>query len=201
LLPPSSSSRWRQIAPSAHLCIEAHGNNSSPTQCQLAGNSVAAELAAVKFYDAKSGAICDATRIRGIGHNTKSTVIEAECSSGAGFVLLASNPLRPDQPVKAVDCMSLAPKGAIKCQLTDPMVRLRTADSLMRQAQPTCQVTAHRFIGSTNSDGRFFEMLCHDGKGFMLKQSATGAMAGIAACTDAAATSLGGCTLGQPSMK
>jgi hypothetical protein len=188
---------WKKS--SAYLCIEAlsaPGGGARPlTPCVLAGNGESTQTQAVNDYIAKSGIRCEATRVRGIGHTAQSTLIEAACSNGDGYVLQASNPLNLEQPVRAVNCMGLAPSPQVSCRLTDAAAQLAAAETLLGQAHPDCRVTARRYVGTSTKGGHFFEFMCRNGKGYMLKQGPAGEMAGAVACADPAVASLGGCKL------
>jgi hypothetical protein len=198
--------------PFAYLCIEARsartaagGDDAAASgvqpvnQCLLAGNADSAQLLAVNALIAKSGVHCDATRVRGIGHNAQSTMVEAACSSGDGYILQGSNPLRMDQPIHAVNCMGRPAGDQVSCRLTDTAAQLAAAAALLHQAQPECQVAARRYVGSSTTGGHFFEFRCEDSKGYLLMQGPAGELAGTVACTDAAVARFGGCTLQPPS--
>jgi len=86
--------------------------------CLLPGNSADTQRSAVTSYIAKTDAAsCELDRLRVIGHSAKATYIEVSCRSGGGYILSGSYPLRPDQPVLAINCKDISPGVAIKCQL------------------------------------------------------------------------------------
>jgi hypothetical protein len=120
--------------PSVRLCLDAMnagvagsgraGAGRTMEPCLLPGNSADAERSAVTSYIAKTdaSASCELDRLRVIGHSAKATYIEVSCrsGSGSGYILSGSYPLRPDQPVQAINCAALPADSAIKCQLRDP---------------------------------------------------------------------------------
>jgi hypothetical protein len=174
----------------AFTCIEA-ATSSSP--CILPGNGdPKADLVPSL---AKSGVQCTPTQVRGIGQSKTNTFFEVACQEGAGYVLVASAPLDVSKPIEAQNCLNFDDTdGNLKCTLTDKKTRLGVVDKYVADAKNGCVVKDRRYIGATKDESNFFETSCADGKGYIYKVDAKGALSQSWDCAKAMGI-LGGCTL------
>ncbi|MGZ6040153.1 MAG: hypothetical protein ACXWKR_15900 [Phenylobacterium sp.] len=142
---------------------------------------------------AKAKVPCAPEGIRGIGQTASNTVLEVSCPGGAGYILMASAPLDLTKDATALNCLAYDAAGAnIKCMLSEPAARIAIADKYAAMATPGCVVKDRRFIGLLTDGTEGYEFACQDGKGFIAKINAQGAVAANLDCTKLTG---GGCTL------
>jgi hypothetical protein len=136
---------------------------------------------------------CDPDRIRGIGANATNTFYEVSCPDGAGYVVIgASSPLDVAKGVTMANCLAYdATETALKCKLNDPAKRLAAADRFAGMANK-CVPKDRRYIGLLTDGTEGYEFACSDGKGYIYKINAAGAVATTLDCSKVAS---GSCTL------
>lgn len=136
---------------------------------------------------------CDPDRIRGIGANATNTFFEVSCPDGAGYVVIgASSPLDASKGATAANCLAYdATDTALKCKLNEPAKRLAAADRFAGMANK-CVVKDRRYIGLLTDNTEGYEFACADGKGYIYKINAAGA---VAETLDCAKVASGNCTL------
>lgn len=183
-------------APTAADCLEtaAPTADGKPTglECKLPGNLDAkADFAA---YVAKSGADCAITGIRNIGRTAENSYHEVACQSGKGYVMRSSYPADPAKDVAAISCLSIDANSNLACTLTSREAQLAVVDQLAAADAKGCTVSERRYIGRASDGADYFEAACADGKGFIYKVAANGALDTSYECAKALSI-LGGCTL------
>ncbi len=148
---------------------------------------------AIAALAAKAKVPCVPQGIRGVGQTASNTVIELSCPGGAGYLLMASAPLDMNKDATALNCLAYdAANANIKCALSEPAARLALADKFATMASPGCAVKDRRYIGLLTDGTEGYEFACADGKGFIAKVDAKGAIAANLDCTK---LNGGGCTL------
>jgi hypothetical protein len=160
--------------------------------CFLPDNSD--DKAKLAPYIAATKVACDPTNVRGIGHGARASYFEVACSNGRGYVITASSPPRPDQPVQMVTCLAYESAPQLACKLSDPKAQLAEVDNLVAQSGKACQVKDKRYILTAQDMSNYYEVACTDGKGWVLQQGADGKLVQAIGC-DAAGGIGGGCTL------
>jgi hypothetical protein len=136
---------------------------------------------------------CAPDKIRGIGQTATQTVIETECTGGAGYIIMASSPLDLSKPATALNCLAYdSATTNIKCELATPAERTALEDKVAAAANVGCTVKDHRFIGLLTDGNEGYEFACQDGKGYVVKVNAQGQVASTIECSKLVG---GGCTL------
>lgn len=175
--------------------------------CQLPGNSADAQRAAVLALLAKDkDTQCDVDRIRGVGHNAKNTFIEISCKgeNADGYMLAASYPVSPSQPVEGIPCLGMPETGAVTCRLTNRQAllgaMLAAAEDLFVKdsGREQCKVGDRRYIATDGVGNSFYEFMCANGTPYIMARMADGKFGGTAECSEKIATDLGGCKLLKP---
>jgi hypothetical protein len=183
-------------APTAYTCLEADfpADGSKPAlPCILPAN--ADPKAALSPMLQKAGVACVPTAVRGIGQGKTNTYLEVACQGGAGYIVLASTPFDTAKPVQAQNCLNYDDAtGNIKCTLSDKATRLAIIDQYVTAAKNGCAVKDRRFVGASQDGSNFYEASCQDGKGYIYKVAATGALTQSWDCAKAQGI-LGGCQL------
>jgi len=184
-------------APTVYSCIEAN-TPPAPGQppsapCMLPSNSDPKAVLAPLMKTA--GVECLPEQARGIGQTKSNTYVEVACQGGAGYILLASVPFDGAKPVQAQNCLMYdEAETNIKCAITDKASRMAVVDKYITQANNGCVAKDKRFVGVAKDNSVFYEASCQDGKGYIYKVAATGALTETYECAKATAI-LGGCTL------
>ncbi|MDB5423567.1 MAG: hypothetical protein JWQ29_983 [Phenylobacterium sp.] len=163
----------------------------APNPCILPTN---ADLGPALIALAKKAKVpCAPDRIRGLGANATNTFYEVSCPDGAGYVVVgASSPLDVNKPATAANCLTYdATDSALKCKLNEPAKRLAAADHFATLANK-CVPKDRRYIGLLTDNTEGYEFACTDGKGYIYKINAAGA---VADTLDCAKVSSGNCTL------
>jgi hypothetical protein len=183
--------------PTAFSCIEAN-TPPAPGQppsapCMLPGNANPNALLGPMIK--AGGAECTPTQARGVGQTKSNTYVEVACEGGGGYILVASVPFDVKKPAQAQNCLLYDDSSSnIKCTLSDPAARLAVIDKVVAAANNGCAVKDKRFVGIAKDNSIFYEASCQDGKGYIFKTSAAGALAETYDCAKATQI-LGGCTL------
>lgn len=181
----------------SYSCIEAN-TPPAPGQppsapCMLPGN--ADPKAVLQPLIKAAGAECIPEQVRGIGQTKTNTYMEVSCQGGAGYILLASVPFDDGKPLQAQNCLMYdEAETNIKCTMSDKAARLAVIDKYATQAANGCTVKDRRFVGVSKDSSTFYEASCNDGKGYIYKVAATGALTETYECAKATSI-LGGCTL------
>lgn len=184
-------------APAAFSCVEA---NNPPDQkapsapCLLPGNAKPEALLAPMLTAA--GVNCVPEKARSIGQTKTETFVEVACQGGAGYITIGSVPFEVSKPLRAQNCLMYDASGAtnVKCDLGDPAARLTIVDTYAKAANNNCVVKGRRFVGMAKDNSTFYEASCEDGKGYIYKTDAKGALAQTYECAKAGQI-LGGCEL------
>lgn len=180
-----------------YSCIEAN-TPPAPGQppsapCLLPGNSD--PKAALQPMFKAAGLECLPEQARGIGQTKSSTYVEVACQGGTGYIVVASVPFDTAKPSQVQNCLMYdEAETNIKCGLGDAAARLSVVDKYAGLANNACAVKARRFVGMSKDNSTFFEASCNDGKGYIYKVAASGALAETYECAKATQI-LGGCTL------
>ncbi|MBL8552763.1 MAG: hypothetical protein JNL41_00690 [Phenylobacterium sp.] len=183
--------------PTAFSCIEAN-TPPAPGQppsapCMLPGNANPNALLGPMIKAA--GADCTPTQARGVGQTKSNTYVEVACDGGAGYIVVASVPFDVKKPAQAQNCLLYDDSESnIKCTFGDKAARLAVIDKVAAQANNGCAVKDKRFVGMAKDNSAYYEASCQDGKGFIYKTTAAGALAETYECAKAT-NILGGCTL------
>jgi hypothetical protein len=183
--------------PAVFSCIDANtspGPGKEPaTPCILPGNAdPKADLAPAI---AKAGVQCTPKAVRGIGQSKTNSYMEVACQEGPGYILIASAPLDIKKTVEAQNCLNFDDgESTVKCILSDKASRLAVVDTYAAAAKNNCAVKDRRYIGMAKDGANYFEASCQDGKGYIYKIDAKGALAQTFGCAQALGV-LGGCTL------
>jgi hypothetical protein len=129
------------------------------------------------------------------GKEVESTVYEVACGNGAGYLIEAQGREKP----LGISC--LAAEGAraadaaqgketkFVCSLPQNKDVKAMAATLMKGAGTTCPVRAVRWFGrSTGSQSEYSEIVCDDGRGFLLRTASPGSATPtqVFGCADAA---------------
>ncbi|MEO8113184.1 MAG: hypothetical protein ABI655_02305 [Phenylobacterium sp.] len=183
--------------PTAFSCIEADtpqpDGKPSSLPCILPTN-LDPKAALVPML-AKAGVQCVPVNTRGVGQSKTSTYLEVACQDGNGYIMIASAPLDPAKEIQAQNCLAFDDGGGnIKCTLSDKAARLAVVDRFAAAANTGCVVKDRRYVGASKEGANFFESACQDGKGYIYKIDAKGALAQTWDCAKAQGV-LGGCEL------
>jgi hypothetical protein len=183
--------------PTSFSCIEANTppepGKAPSAPCLLQGNSDPKTVLQPMLKQAGINCVPDAAR--GIGQTKTSTYVEVACQGGFGYVVVASAPFDSSKPVEAQNCLMYDEADSnIKCALADKASRLAVIDQYAAAANNGCVVKDRRWVGMSKDGSSFYEASCQDGKGYIYKVGATGALAEAYDCAKASQI-LGGCTL------
>jgi hypothetical protein len=183
--------------PTAFSCIEAN-TPPAPGQppsapCLLPSNDNPKALLQPMM---KAGGVdCLPEQARGIGQTKSNTYVEVACQGGAGYIVLASVPFDTSKPAQSQNCLMYDDADTnIKCAIGDKASRLLVVDKYVSAANNGCVVKDRRFVGVSKDSSTFYEASCQDGKGYIYKASAAGALAETYECAKATQI-LGGCEL------
>lgn len=182
-------------APSLFSCLEAN-YPADPTKpaanpCILPANLD--PVASLTPLLAKAKINCTPEKARGIGQTKTSTLIEVSCPGGAGYILIASAPLDLTKDATSTNCLAYdAADGNVKCILNTPAARTAVIDKFAQAANNGCAVKDRRFVGVFTDGTEGYEVSCNDGKGYIYKVNAKGA---VAETLDCAKVPGGTCTL------
>lgn len=180
-----------------YSCIEAN-TPPAPGQppsapCLLPGNSDP-KVALQPMFKA-AGFECLPEQARGIGQTKTSTYVEVACQGGMGYIVVASVPFDAAKPSQVQSCLMYdEAETNIKCGFGDKASRLMVVDKYAGVANNGCAVKDKRFVGMSKDNSSFFEASCQDGKGYIYKVAASGALSETYECSKATQI-LGGCTL------
>jgi hypothetical protein len=184
-------------APTVFSCIEAN-TPPAPGQppsapCILPGNSD--PKAVLQPLIKAAGVDCVPEQARGIGQTKANTYMEVSCQGGAGYILLGSVPFDGGKPLQAQNCLMYDESETnIKCTIGDKAARMAIVDTYAAKANNGCTVKDRRFVGVSKDNSTFYEASCADGKGYIYKVGAAGALTESYECAKATSI-LGGCTL------
>lgn len=184
-------------APTVYSCIEAN-TPPAPGQppsapCMLPGNSDPKAVLGPMLKAA--GVDCLPEQARGIGQTKSATYLEVACQGGQGYIVMGSVPFDSAKPVQPQNCLMYDDAETnIKCALADKASRMAAVDKYIAAANNGCVVKDKRFVGVSKDNSTFYEASCQDGKGYIYKVSAAGALAETYECAKATSI-LGGCTL------
>lgn len=184
-------------APTAFSCIEANTppapGQAPSAPCMLSGNDNPKAL--LQPMMKRAGVECLPEQARGIGQTKSNTYVEVACQGGAGYILVASVPFDVSKPAEAQNCLMYDDAATnIKCSITDHASRMAVVDKYAAAANNGCAIKERRFVGMSKGNISFFEAACQDGKGYIYKASANGALEETYECAKATQI-LGGCTL------
>jgi hypothetical protein len=134
--------------------------------------------------------------MRPLGHNSTAALFELVCAeSTGGYIMQTSAPPRLDQPVVMNPCIGYSEEANVKCTLTDRATQLSIIDKLTSASGKPCTVKDRAYIGTSSKTGdMYYEVACTEGKGYVLEQTAKGALSRAVDCVDADAIA-GGCKL------
>ena len=183
--------------PTVFSCIEAN-TPPAPGQppsapCMLTGNADPKALLQPMMKTA--GVDCLPEQARGIGQTKVNTYIEVACQGGAGYILVASAPFDTMKPAQVQNCLMYdGSESNLKCVINDKAARLLIVDRYAASANNGCKVKDRRFVGTAKDNSTYYEASCEDGKGFIYKAAASGALAETFECAKATQL-LGGCEL------
>lgn len=182
-------------APSAFSCLEANYPADPATKpanpCILPGNADPKAALAPALVKAKVN--CTPDKVRGIGQTKTSVLIEVSCPGGAGYIVTTSEPFDPNKDATSTNCLAYdAAEGNVKCILNPPAARLAVIDHYAQLANNGCAVKERRFVGLFTDGTEGYEVSCNDGKGYIYKVNAQGA---VASTLDCAKVPGGTCTL------
>ena len=183
--------------PTAFTCIEANtppaGAKEPSAPCMLAGNADPKTVLQSMMKTAKVD--CLPEKARGIGQTKSNTYMEVACQGGAGYILLGSVPFDSSKPLQAQNCLMYDDAETnIKCELSDKAARIAVVDKYAAQANNGCTVKDRRFVGMSKDNSTFYEASCQDGKGYIYKVAAGGALEQTYECAKATSI-LEGCKL------
>ena len=182
-------------APSMFSCLEAN-YPADPTKpaanpCILPANLN--PMASLAPLLAKAKVNCEPDKARGIGQTKSATLIEISCTGGSGYIITAAVPLDLSKDATGTNCLAYdAVEGNVKCILNPPAARLAVIDHYNELAKTGCAVKDRRFVGLFTDGTEGYEVACNDGKGYIYKVNAQGA---VASTLDCAKVSPGTCTL------
>jgi hypothetical protein len=182
-------------APSAFSCLEANypGDPTKPAAnpCILPTNLD--PKTSLPPLMAKAKIPCAPDKVRGIGQTKTNTLIEVACPSGVGYIVTASLPLDVNKDASGTNCLAYdVAEGNVKCILNPPATRLAVIDKYNEAAKTGCAVKDRRFVGLFTDGTEGYEVSCNDGKGYIYKINASGA---VASTLDCAKVPGGSCTL------
>jgi hypothetical protein len=181
----------------AVTCLQMNEAEAKPgvPRCILPGN--ADPKAGMKPYLTKAGLNCDPDKMRAIGQSPTKAFFEISCPNNpGGFIIAASVPLNPDQPVTATPCIMVPENSNLSCTYTDRAAQLSVVDKLSAASGKPCTIKegGRGFLAAAQSGKFFYEEACQDGKGYVLVQGANGAFEQAIPCVEADAL-FGGCKL------
>lgn len=184
-------------APTAFSCLEANYPadvaTKAPNPCLLPANIDPKAVLAADL--AKNNVQCVPEGARGIGQSKTATYLEIACQGGVGYVVVATAPYDGAKKMEAQNCLNFdGQSGNIKCALGDPAARIAVVDKYAAADGKNCAVKDRRFVGASTDGSNFFEVSCNDGKGYIYKVGAKGALTTTYECAKAQGI-LGGCTL------
>ena len=184
-------------APSAFSCLEANTppapGQAPSAPCMLPGNDNPKALLQPMMKTA--GVECIPEQARGIGQTKTSTYMEVACSGGAGYIVVASAPFDTTKAAQVQNCLMYdGPESNIKCTITDRATRMLVVDKFAAAANNGCVIKDRRFVGTARDNSTYYEASCQDGKGYIYKAAASGALADTYECAKAT-NILGGCEL------
>jgi len=156
--------------------------NGSRTRVQAPSAPSPAEvLAAAQAVVASTSTACEVTEATMLGVNAEQKPIyEAACSTGPGYVLIAST------PPQAVDCVVLAGQAdldrsrdpsadvGIQCKLPINTDVARVIGGYAQQAGITCTVDQGASIGKSSEGHFIYEVGCSDADGFWIEKAPAG---------------------------
>lgn len=183
--------------PTAFSCIEAN-TPPAPGQppsapCMLPSNENPKALLQPMMKAA--GVDCLPEQARGIGQTKSNTYVEVACQGGSGYIVVASVPFDTAKPAQAQNCLMYDDAATnIKCSISDHATRMAVVDKYAAAANNGCTVKARRFVGMSKGNASYFEASCENGKGYIYKAAATGALEETYECAKATQI-LGGCEL------
>ncbi len=186
----------KDATPQSYNCLEtaqaAADGKPSALACILPAN--ADPKAGLAAYLAKANTTCEIENARAIGAGAKNAYFEVACKGGSGYIVTTSSPINVGQEVAVNSCLLYDEGGNVSCKLTDKATQLAVVDTLAGASGKNCAVKDKRYVLSTKTDN-YFEVVCQDGKGYMLQQTAaTGAFVKAIDCAQAGFVG-GGCTL------
>lgn len=181
----------------SYSCIEANTppapGQAPSAPCMLPGNSDPKMV--LQPLIKAAGVDCVPEQARGIGQTKSNSYMEVACQGGQGYIVVGSTPFDSAKPVQAQNCLMYDDAETnIKCTLSDKAARIAIVDKYAAQANNGCVVKDRRFVGVARDNSTFFEASCQDGKGFIYKVAASGALSETLDCAKATQI-LGGCTL------
>jgi hypothetical protein len=180
--------------PTVFSCILANypGDMKPPTSpCILPANENL--MPAVQKLAANAKTPCVPDKVRGIGQTATQTVVEVSCPGGSGYIIMASAPLDVSKGGQAQNCLGYdAATTNIKCELNPAAARVAVEDKFAGAANVGCTVKDRRYIGLLTDGTEGYEFACQDGKGYVVKVNAQGAIASSIDCSKLVG---GGCQL------
>ncbi len=158
--------------------------------CRLPANADPKQ--ALKAYIVSAGVTCTPTNARYLGASATTSVYEAACQEGPGYILQAPLPGLTAATV-AIPCIQAT--GTMACTLTTAAQNQMYLAALAAKAGRTCQISASRYMGSDTKTGTaYYELGCGAQPGFVLGANKTGGVDRVLSCTEAKSLA-GGCTL------
>ena len=105
------------------------------------------------------------------GKAVKSTIYEAACSEGMGYILMA----KPNAKPQAFDCVQISDSPSLTCKLEANANPPAALQPVVAKTGRTCTVNKAKYLGSSPSTGIIrYEVGCSDGPGFVLDAPAPG---------------------------
>jgi hypothetical protein len=170
--------------PDVYTCMEATASKGAA--CQLPEN--ADPKAGLAPLLAKSGVNCPMKDARAVGQaaDHSEVVFEVACQDGSGYVIHAPFPVSANKASRLEPCLALTlAGGGIQCTLTDAAAQNAAFDRLVSQSGKACTVKDRKFLGLSNKDNSYvYEVACQDGKGYVLFQTASGALGQTIDCAE-----------------
>ena len=128
---------------------------------------------------AEAGVTCTVTNARFIGTMTLSPTskdakdakptpvsgYEVACKEGLGYTLLTMKPT-----ATANDCVASALSPSLACRLPENANPKAGLIPMMTEAGRPCDVTNAKFLGSTSSGTKFYEVACKPGEGYLMQR-------------------------------
>lgn len=163
-------------------------------QCELAANADA--IAALTPAARAASISCTIDEAAWIGRTTGGQDrYEIGCAGADGYWMeTTQNTL---EPTRVLTCFEVVQAGAT-CRMTTAEEQIASAAAMAAPANRACDATAARFAGH-NENGRFYELACAEGAGFMFRTDTAGAFQEAYDCVDAQRIG-GGCTLTDASV-
>lgn len=183
--------------PSAFSCIEANTppapGQAPVSPCLLPGNENPKMLLQPMMKTA--GVDCIPEQARGIGQTKTATYAEVACQGGVGYIVVASAPFDTSKPAQVQNCLMYdGTESNIKCTLSDRATRMLVVDRFAAAANNGCTIKDRRFVGTARDNSTYYEAACDNGKGYIYKVAASGALTETYECAKAT-NILGGCEL------